>query len=50
MPARPGHRPVDVVVAAIGERHDHGVLDYDVIRAPTDLRFESVWLAQRGVL
>jgi predicted nucleic acid-binding protein len=45
---------VDILVAAIAERHDHGVLhydgDYDVVRARTDLRFESVWLAQRGAL
>jgi predicted nucleic acid-binding protein len=55
--ARAGHHrlpPVDILVAAIAERHDHGVLhydgDYDVIRARTDLRFESVWLAERGAL
>jgi len=44
--------PVDLLMAAIAERHDVGVLhcdsDYDVLRAKTDLRFTRVWLAPRG--
>jgi predicted nucleic acid-binding protein len=46
--------PVDVLVAALADRHGLGVLhydhDYDVIRSKTDLTFESVWLAQPGSL
>lgn len=55
--ARAGHPrlpPVDVLVAALADRHDLGILhydaDYDVILARTDLHFESVWLAERGSL
>ena len=55
--ARAGHHripPVDLIIAAIADRHDLGVLhydsDYDILRSRTDLRFESVWLAPRGSL
>jgi predicted nucleic acid-binding protein len=55
--ARAGHHrlpPVDLLVAALADRHGLGVLhydaDYDILAARTDLRFESVWLAQRGSL
>lgn len=53
--ARAGHHrlpPVDLLMAAIAERHNVGVLhydsDYDVLSTKTDLRFNSVWLAPRG--
>ena len=53
--ARAGdHRlpPVDLLMAAIAERHNVGVLhydsDYDLLSTKTDLRFTSVWLAPRG--
>jgi predicted nucleic acid-binding protein len=46
--------PVDLLIAAIADRHSLGVLhydaDYDLIAERTDLRFESVWLAERGSL
>jgi predicted nucleic acid-binding protein len=55
--ARAGHHrlpPVDLLMAAVGDRHGVGVLhydhDYDLIAEKTDLRFESVWLAPRGSL
>ncbi len=55
--ARAGHHRlpiVDVMIAAIADRHGVGILhydgDYDMIRERTDLRFESVWLAPRGSL
>ncbi len=55
--ARSGHHripPVDLIVASVADRHGVGVLhydhDYDTIAAKTDLRFASVWLAQRGDL
>jgi predicted nucleic acid-binding protein len=55
--ARAGHHrvpPVDILLAALAERHDLGVLhydhDYDVLAARTDFRFGSVWLAQPGSL
>lgn len=51
--ARAGHHrlpPVDLLVAALAERHDLGVLHYDLIAEKTDLRFDSVWLAARGTL
>ena len=55
--ARAGHHRlpiVDLMIAAIADRHGVGILhydgDYDVIRERTDLRFESVWLAPRGSL
>lgn len=55
--ARAGHHrlpPVDLLIAAIADRHGLGVLhydsDYDSIAARTDLRFESRWLVPRGAL
>lgn len=46
--------PVDLLLAALADRHGHGVLhydaDFDLILARTDLRFDSVWLAERGTL
>jgi predicted nucleic acid-binding protein len=55
--ARAGHHrmpPVDLIVAAIADRHGLGILhydaDYDILAARTDLSFESVWLAPRGSL
>jgi len=55
--ARAGHHrlpPVDLLLAALADRHGHGVLhydgDFDLISAMTDLRFDSVWLAARGTL
>lgn len=55
--ARAGHHrmpPVDLLVAAIADRHGIGVLhydhDYDLIAERTDLAFDSVWLADRGTL
>ena len=53
--ARAGHHrlpPVDLMMAAIAERHGIGVLhydgDYEILGTRTDLRFTSVWLASRG--
>ena len=55
--ARVGHHrlpPVDLLVAAVADRHGLGVLhydgDYDVLAEKTDLTFDSVWLAPRGSL
>ena len=55
--ARAGHHPlppVDLMVAAVADRYELGVLhydsDYDVLAAKTDLDFESVWLVPRGTL
>jgi len=55
--ARRGHHrlpPVDLLMGAIAERHNHGVLhydrDFDLLVEQTDLAFESVWLAGRGTL
>jgi len=55
--ARIGHHrvpPVDVMIAAIAERHGIGVLhydgDYDVLLEKTDLDFQSQWLMPRGSL
>jgi predicted nucleic acid-binding protein len=55
--ARAGHHrlpPVDLMVAALADRHGVGVLhydgDYDTIATKTDLRFASTWLADRGAL
>jgi predicted nucleic acid-binding protein len=52
---RVGHHrlpPVDLLVAALADRHGLGVLhydhDYDLITERTDLRYESVWVAPRG--
>jgi predicted nucleic acid-binding protein len=55
--ARVGHHrlpPVDLLVAALADRYELGVLhydrDYDVLAEKTDLEFESVWLAPAGTL
>ena len=55
--ARVGHHrlpPVDLLVAALADRHQLGVLhydhDYDLIAEKTDLSFASVWLAPAGTL
>jgi predicted nucleic acid-binding protein len=55
--ARAGHHrlpPVDLILAALADRHGIGILhydgDYDLVLERTDLRFESVWLATRGSL
>jgi predicted nucleic acid-binding protein len=55
--ARTGHHPmppVDLVVAALADRHGLGILhydrDYDLIASQTDLRFQSEWLAPAGSL
>jgi predicted nucleic acid-binding protein len=53
--ARTGHHripPVDLILASVADTHELGILhydgDYDLIAERTDLRFRSVWLAQRG--
>jgi predicted nucleic acid-binding protein len=55
--ARVGHHrmpPVDLLVAAVADRHGIGVLhydhDYDLIAEKTDLVFDSVWFTARGTL
>ena len=55
--ARAGHHrlpPVDLIIAALADRHGLGILhydhDYDLIAERTDLMFGSVWLAPRGSL
>lgn len=55
--ARAGHHrlpPVDIIVAAIAERHGHDILhydaDFDLMLERTDLEYGSVWLAERGAL
>ena len=55
--ARVGHHrlpPVDLLIAALADRHGLGILhydhDYDIIAEKTDLRFDNVWLADRGTL
>jgi predicted nucleic acid-binding protein len=55
--ARVGHHrlpPVDLLIAALADRHGLGVLhydhDYDLIAEKTDLAFDSVWLTERGSL
>jgi predicted nucleic acid-binding protein len=55
--ARAGHHrlpPVDLLVAALADRHELGVLhydrDYDLLAAKTDLHFASVWLAPVGTI
>lgn len=46
--------PVDLLVAALADRHELGVLhydrDYDLLTEKTDLDFNSVWLAPVGTL
>lgn len=45
---------VELIVAALADRHGVGVLHYDrefdILAAKTDLHFDSVWLARRGSL
>lgn len=45
-------KPVDLLVAGVADRHRAAILhydgDYDLIAEHTDLRFESVWAAERG--
>jgi predicted nucleic acid-binding protein len=45
-------KPVDLLVAAVADRHGAGILhydsDYDLIVQHTDLRFDSEWVAKRG--
>jgi predicted nucleic acid-binding protein len=55
--ARTGHHPmppVDLLLAALAERHQLGILHYDrdcdLIAARTDVRFASEWLAPAGSL
>jgi len=55
--AQVGHHrlpPVDLILAAIADRHGLGILhydgDFDLLRSKTDLDFESVWLVPRGKL
>ena len=55
--ARVGHHrlpPVDLIIAALADRHELGVLhcdhDYDLIADKTDLAFDSVWFTDRGTL
>jgi predicted nucleic acid-binding protein len=55
--ARAGHHrlpPVDILLAALADRYEFGILhydrDYDVIATRTDLRFASEWLATAGSL
>jgi len=55
--ARVGHHrlpPVDLLIGALADRHELGVLhydhDYDVLAAKTDLGFQSTWLAPPGAL
>ncbi|HUY74476.1 MAG TPA: PIN domain-containing protein [Candidatus Dormibacteraeota bacterium] len=55
--ARVGHHrmpPVDILQAAIADRHQLGILhydrDFDLIGARTDLTFDSEWLAKAGSL
>jgi predicted nucleic acid-binding protein len=55
--ARSGHHripPADLILAALADREGVGILhydrDYDVILERTDLRFDSVWLAEPGAL
>jgi predicted nucleic acid-binding protein len=55
--ARVGHHrlpPVDLLMAALADRHELAVLhydhDYDLLAEKTDLHFDSVWLAPRGTL
>lgn len=46
--------PVDLILAAIADRHELAILHYDsefdVLRSKTDLDFKSAWLAPRGSL
>jgi predicted nucleic acid-binding protein len=53
--ARAGHHrlpPVDLIIAALADTHDLGILhydnDYEIVLDKTDLRFDSVWVVPRG--
>jgi len=55
--ARIGHHrlpPVDLLVAALADRNELGVLhydrDYDLLAEKTDLAFASVWLVPAGTI
>jgi predicted nucleic acid-binding protein len=55
--ARTGHHrlpPVDILLAALADHHQLGILhydrDYDLIAERTGLRFASEWLAEPGAL
>jgi predicted nucleic acid-binding protein len=55
--ASTGHHripPADLLIAALADRHELGVLHYDhhydLILERTDLRYASVWLAEPGSL
>jgi predicted nucleic acid-binding protein len=55
--ARTGHHrisPADIIIGTLADQHGLGVLHYDSdfehILERTSLRFESVWLAERGTL
>lgn len=55
--ARVGHHrlpPVDLLTAAIADVHELGILhydhDYELLRDKTDLKFDSIWLVERGTL
>jgi predicted nucleic acid-binding protein len=55
--ARAGHHrlpPVDLMLAALADRHQVGVLhydgDYDILAEKTDLSFDSEWLMPPGSL
>jgi predicted nucleic acid-binding protein len=45
-------KPIDLLVAAVAERHTAAVVhydaDYDLLAERTDLAFESVWAVKRG--
>jgi predicted nucleic acid-binding protein len=55
--ARVGHHrlpPVDLLVAAVADRHHLDILhydrDYDLIAEKTSLEFGSIWLAPAGTI
>lgn len=45
-------KPIDLLVAAVAERHGAAVLhydaDYQLLAERTDLNFRSIWAAERG--
>lgn len=47
-------KPIDLLVAAVAERHGAAVLhydsDYQLLAERTDLAFQSWWVAERGSL
>ena len=54
---RAGHHrmpPVDLIIAALADRHELGILhydnDFDLLLEKTDLDFHSEWLMPRGTL